>query len=1476
MPSTVVNSVVQGHLGRIWFGTRNGIAVYDGVDWIYYTKEEGLQDNEVLSVKFDQLGNAWALQRKGSFLLSKLDGGKWKRLDTPTKIDDKKFSIRSFEVIATKASIQIVALTTNQGVIYYNGKNWINFSTANGLPSNSPNNVVAHASKFYIATDKGIVVIQNGELDYSLMKTVPAKYNEVLALEVEQTKKANRLWVLSTNGLGYIEENKYTLVSDQVSAIDHKNFGTFQFCSDYYGLAVYGNQYGVMLLNKETGQVTKLEEKSTINANVANAIYKDKEWNLWIVGRTGVMKLRSMRFQNFRERNGLLSDEVTAITQRVNGDIIFGHHRGLSILKNNGISVIPFHEKDNSFFEQSRVLDLHADKNNNIWIAAYKRGFGKMNSQNQIKWIKINPHETANSIIDINGVVYALTNNSLYKIDENDGLKKIILPENVVNKSGLRKLFVTPNGELCISTISQGVIILEKSNRFRTILSNSNLKANNVFSVLFNNDGECLLGTSAGLYEVLEDSVKIYNKNGLEISYPVYFLTTDFENNLWVGTDHGVIKWNGREQKEFSVRNGLVGMETNRDAGFVDKSGRVWIGTDRGVSKYLREFDYKPRVLPGILVEAIEPKMGLLEQNVQYEISPVSNQLVFRVKVISIYDENQNRYSYKLIGVDETWNTISIRNSLIRYTNLAPGKYELIIKGENAEGIWSDEYHIAKIIIPTPFYFTWWFFFLLISGFSFILYVFVTFRLNKRYSIKLQNEVTRRTELLNDSERRYRQMFENNQAIMLLMDADTTDIISVNNAAKRFYGYSEEQLINMRYTTLSNNVSAIDVNETIENSIDENQLLLSQHRLANGNHVFVEVGFSKLTIKDRILYYAIIHDVSERIITELALKESEEKYRSLIENMLDGVCVIQKGNLIFVNNTLAKFVGSTPKDIINKPFPQFVAPEDRDQVLQRYKDRMEGKNVENEYEFKLLHIDNVTRVYCLTHVSLISYSGSNAVLATLKNITESKLQESKIKQYYTIIEQMPVGVLITDVNSIIEYANPKFRKMTGYSGEELLGKNAASLKSELDHNDTKSIINTLLNGNVWSGEVQIRRKNGSNYWALTTISPVKDQEGEIYKFIIVEQDITFEKYAREEIKRNEKLLTSIINHAPIIIFGLDTYGNFTLSRGKDLNLLGLKNDQIVGMSVFDLYDNEPGLIDDIKRAITGEAFVSERKIGEHIFETSYNPITDEDNEVVGSIGVVYNITDRFYAAKQLLSAKEDAERSDRLKTDFLAQMSHEIRTPVNTILSFTSLLENEVSDKISDELREAFNYIDGGGRRLIRTIDMILNMSQLQTGTYKPILQKVDINNDVLVKIIAELKSSANRKNLKLNYIVETDSTLVEGDNYTIGQIFINLIDNAIKYTHSGKIEVRVFQNISHLVTEIKDTGIGISREFLPNLFDAFSQEETGYTRRFDGTGLGLALVKKYLEVNNAHIEVDSTKGEGTKFQIYFKSTKVN
>ncbi|HEX2868269.1 MAG TPA: PocR ligand-binding domain-containing protein [Ignavibacteriales bacterium] len=261
----------------------------------------------------------------------------------------------------------------------------------------------------------------------------------------------------------------------------------------------------------------------------------------------------------------------------------------------------------------------------------------------------------------------------------------------------------------------------------------------------------------------------------------------------------------------------------------------------------------------------------------------------------------------------------------------------------------------------------------------------------------------------------------------------------------------------------------------------------------------------------------------------------------------------------------------------------------------------------------------------------------------------------------------------------------------------------------------------------------------------------------------------------------------------------------------------------------------------------------------------------EDIEILEAVSEQMAIAVKHKQSEEKLKeAKEIAERSERLKTEFLAQISHEIRTPLNAILSFNALIRQEIENKIQGEIQEGFNIIERGSKRIIRTIDLLLNMSAVQTGNYDVCLTEVNID-ETLRLIIREFTALARQKKLALKIENSSKQNVIFADGYTITQIFTNLIDNALKFTNAGGVSVRIFDNSKgKMSVEVRDTGIGMSKEFLPNLFKPFLQEEMGYTRRYEGNGLGLALVKKYCELNNAEIKVESEKKKGSTFTVIF------
>lgn len=243
--------------------------------------------------------------------------------------------------------------------------------------------------------------------------------------------------------------------------------------------------------------------------------------------------------------------------------------------------------------------------------------------------------------------------------------------------------------------------------------------------------------------------------------------------------------------------------------------------------------------------------------------------------------------------------------------------------------------------------------------------------------------------------------------------------------------------------------------------------------------------------------------------------------------------------------------------------------------------------------------------------------------------------------------------------------------------------------------------------------------------------------------------------------------------------------------------------------------------------------------------------------------------------EQLKIAKQEAEKFALLRAHFLTQMSHEIRTPLNIILSGIDYLRMKTAELPVDEFSDVFEMLQGGSDRITRTIDSIIELSKLKSGNYENKFEVFDLEKEVLLPVIDSFETVALQKGILIKYLKETENIIVKKDKYMLSQIYKELLDNAVKFTDFGEITIKTQMNKENkLVTIVKDTGIGISKDFLERIFEPFTQEETGSSRKYEGTGLALALVHKYAELNNLKIQIESEKNWGTTFLILFETEK--
>lgn len=236
--------------------------------------------------------------------------------------------------------------------------------------------------------------------------------------------------------------------------------------------------------------------------------------------------------------------------------------------------------------------------------------------------------------------------------------------------------------------------------------------------------------------------------------------------------------------------------------------------------------------------------------------------------------------------------------------------------------------------------------------------------------------------------------------------------------------------------------------------------------------------------------------------------------------------------------------------------------------------------------------------------------------------------------------------------------------------------------------------------------------------------------------------------------------------------------------------------------------------------------------------------------------------------RTLKKARDSAEELSKLKSTFLANMSHEIRTPLNGIIGLAELIEDKTAD---DEVKQMVEMQIKSSNRLLDTITSILRLSKFEAERKSIDLFPVQIN-DLVISCVELLEPLASKKGIGLNYKHSEEDILCKATKDILIQILNNIIGNGIKFTEEGSVEVETLYSDHMAVIKVKDTGIGIGEEFLPKIFNSFEQESTGFSRSYEGSGLGLSISQKYIELLGGNLEVESTKGVGTVFTIEIPS----
>jgi PAS domain S-box-containing protein len=471
-------------------------------------------------------------------------------------------------------------------------------------------------------------------------------------------------------------------------------------------------------------------------------------------------------------------------------------------------------------------------------------------------------------------------------------------------------------------------------------------------------------------------------------------------------------------------------------------------------------------------------------------------------------------------------------------------------------------------------------------------------------------------------------------------------------------------------------------------------------------------------------------------------------------------------------------------------------------------------------------------------------------------------------------------VSITDLQGTITYANDRFCQISGYTRAELIGINHRVVNSGYHGAQVYSQMwQTIAQGEVWNGEICNRNKQGGHYWVAATIVPLMGADGLPEQYIAIRTDITARKNFEAQLAEQLGFVEVLLEATPTAIYLKDTTGRYLRFNKAFEELFGIARTDWIGKNVFDLVPGAPATMMHAKdqelfasgAVQTYEANFTNRKTGA-VREGLYwkAPLTNAEGVVTGLVGTILDVTDKNLLEHALRDAKRVAEAANQAKSDFLANMSHEIRTPMNGVIGMTDLA---LDTELNATQREYLSTVKSSAQSLMVILNDILDFSKIEAGKLNIEAVEFPLASSI-EETLKSISGRTEKKGLALVCRLAPDLPKhVIGDPGRIRQVLTNLCDNAVKFTAMGRVSVVVECTALHtaayeLHLSVQDTGIGIPADKQHGVFEAFSQADTSTTRKFGGTGLGLTICARLVELMGGRIWVESEPGRGSTFHF--------
>ena len=609
----------------------------------------------------------------------------------------------------------------------------------------------------------------------------------------------------------------------------------------------------------------------------------------------------------------------------------------------------------------------------------------------------------------------------------------------------------------------------------------------------------------------------------------------------------------------------------------------------------------------------------------------------------------------------------------------------------------------------------------------------------------------------------------------------------------------------------------------------------------------------------------------------LQKKEEELKqYKDILDKLTDPVMLKDtNGRYQVINKAVSEFVGLPGDQIIGKNDREIFGETVGRKMWEEEKQALLKETVIT-YE-EQLPTKKGERFFKTTRVPYYTLDGKvTGITSICRDFTKQKMLEKELLKKHNALENSIAGLVITDMEANIEYANPEVLKMFGYKRREVEGHNIMDAERYKSH--ARWILKNIKDKGSWKGEMTVTDKAGNALSLLVYASYIKDEEGDSIgiqsTLINISERFRAEKATKQAYHFNQQVINNL--GEGIVVY--DTSLRYKVWNPFMEQITGKSTLEVLGRSAVDVFPHikDYGLDQLMEKALKGEQ-VRTPDVPFKVPHTGksgwvsalYTPLIDQEGRVTGMIAIINDISERKESEKKLKIAKEKAEENNRLKSAFLANMSHEIRTPMNGIMGFSELLQQKEYPR--SKQKRFLNVIHMRTKQLLRIINDLVDISKIEMNQLSLRNQHFNLN-EVMKELHAiyqneiKIQEKSGVQLIMHNELTHKDSDMLS-DPHRFRQIMDNLLSNAIKFTPHGTIEFG-YQKSSKdfMLFYVKDPGIGIPKDKQQIIFERFRQADDSTNRLYEGTGLGLTISKNLVDLMGGKMWLRSEPQKGSVF----------